>query len=229
MPASGTLERDTDPTASAPGRAASLTGRVASALTALIVIVLAGVVLGVVVSGGGSPARTGSKTVAVPAGASTVTLPLSSAAPTGIEIPAIALTRNSIMSLGYNEDLSLQVPPDAATVGWFSRGAAPGTTGPAVFASHINYGGKKGGFADIAQLAAGDQVLVHRADGTSVVFVIDRVDRASKKSFPTAAVYGPTTGPEIRLITCGGTFDPSTRNYEDNVIVFGHATRAYHG
>ena len=98
-----------------------------------------------------------------------------------------------------------------------------------MFASHINYGGKKGGFADIAALAAGDQVLVHRADGTSVVFVVDRVERASKKAFPTAAVYGPTTRSEIRLITCGGTFDASTRNYEDNVIVFGHATRAYHG
>lgn len=229
MPASGTLEHETEPTAPATGRAATLTGKVASALTALVVIVLAGVVLGVAVTGGGSPARVGAKTVAVPAGASTVTLPLDASAPTGIEIPAIGVTRDSIMSLGYNEDLSLQVPPDAATVGWFSRGAAPGSQGPAVFASHINYSGKKGGFADIGQLAAGDQILVHRADATSVVFVVDRVERAPKKAFPTAEVYGPTTGSEIRLITCGGTFDPSTRNYEDNVIVFGHATRAYHG
>lgn len=229
MPASGTLERETDGTAPGAGRAATLTGKVASGLTALIVVVLAGVVLGVVVTGGGSPARTGSRTVAVPAGAPTVMLPLASSAPTGIEIPAIGLTRDSISSLGYNEDLSLQVPPDAATVGWFSGGASPGAKGPAVFASHVNYGGKEGGFADIAQLAAGDQVLVHRADRTSVVFVVDRVERASKKSFPTAQVYGPTTGSEIRLITCGGTFDASTRNYEDNVIVFGHATRAYRG
>jgi Sortase domain len=229
MPASGTLERETERSGSGPGRAASLTGKVASALTALIVIVLAGVVIGVFLTGAGSSARIGTKTVATPAGAPTVTLPLASSAPTGIEISAIGLTRDSIMSLGYNEDLSLQVPPDAATVGWFSRGAAPGSDGPAVFASHINYGGKKGGFADIAQLAAGDQVLVHRADRTSVVFVVDRVERASKQSFPTAQVYGPTTDPEIRLITCGGTFDASTRNYEDNVIVFGHATRAYRG
>jgi sortase (surface protein transpeptidase) len=228
MAASGTLERETEQTGSGPGRATRVTGRIASVLTTLIVVVLAGAALFAVVSGGSS-ARTSTTAVTVPPDASTVTLPVASSVPTGIEIPAIGLTRDSIMQLGYNEDLSLQVPPDAATVGWFSRGAAPGTNGPAVFASHINYGGKKGGFADIAQLASGDEVLVHRADGTSVVFVVNRVERASKKSFPTAQVYGPTTGSEIRLITCGGTFDPATRNYEDNVIVFGQAIRAYRG
>ncbi len=197
----------------------------------MIVVLLAGVALVAVVSGGpgtGS-ARTGPATVAAPADAPTVSLPLAASSPTGIEVPAIGVTRDSIMKLGFNEDRTLQVPPDAATVGWFSRGAAPGTVGPAVFASHINYAGKKGGFADIGQLAAGDEVRVHRADGASVVFTVDRVERASKKAFPTAAVYGPTTRPEIRLITCGGAFDASTRNYEDNVIVFGHAVRAYQG
>ena len=227
MPTSDTLERSP----SRPDRIASRTGRVASVLTTMIVVLLAGVALVAVVTSahGPSAARSGPTTVAVPADAPSVALPVPSSAPTGIEIPAIGVTRDSIMELGFNEDLSLQVPPDAATVGWFSKGAAPGASGPAVFASHINYAGKKGGFADIGQLASGDDVVVHRADGTSVVFVVDRVERASKKAFPTAAVYGPTTRPEIRLITCGGTFDASTRNYEDNVIVFGHAERAYRG
>ena len=223
MPTSGTLERGTD--------RAARTGRVASVLTTVIVVLLAGVALvAVVTDGGQGPGsardRPGHRGCAGRRAHGSA-LPLASSAPTGIEVPAIGVTRDSIMKLGFNEDRTLQVPPDAATVGWFSRGAAPGTVGPAVFASHINYAGKKGGFADIGQLAAGDEVRVHRADGTSVVFAVDRVERASKKAFPTAAVYGPTTRPEIRLITCGGDFDASTRNYEDNVIVFGHATRAY--
>lgn len=219
-----TIERGSD-------RPVTRTGRIASVLTTVIVVLLAGVALVAVVAGGGGQgsARTGPAAVAVPAGAPSLAIPLDKSAPTGIEVPAIGVARDSIMKLGFNEDLSLQVPPDAATVGWFSRGASPGTEGPAVFASHINYAGKKGGFADIGRLATGDEVVVHRADATSVVFVVDRVERASKKAFPTAAVYGPTTRPEIRLITCGGAFDASTRNYEDNVIVFGHATRAYQG
>jgi hypothetical protein len=33
-------------------------------------------------------------------------------------------------------------------------------------------------------------------------------------------VYGPTTTPELRLITCGGPFDDATGHYLDNVVVF---------
>ena len=41
-----------------------------------------------------------------------------------------------------------------------------------------------------------------------------------KSRFPTAAVYGPVPDPQLRLITCGGTFDPATGHYLSNVIVF---------
>ena len=50
---------------------------------------------------------------------------------------------------------------------------------------------------------------------------VDRVEQVSKSSFPTQAVYGNTAGAAIRLITCGGTFDAGSGNYEDNIIVFG--------
>ncbi len=212
-------------------RARSRTDRVVSVLTALVVVALAGIALVAAVTEGHGPSPTGPLPGPVPAadGALSVALPLAASPPTGIEIPAIGVTRDSIMKLGFTAGMALQVPPDATTVGWFSRGSAPGTDGPAVFASHINYAGTKGGFADIGRLTAGDEVVVHRADRTSVVFTVDRVARASKKAFPTAAVYGPTSRPEIRLITCGGAFDASTRNYEDNVIAFGHAERASSG
>ncbi|GAA4578166.1 hypothetical protein GCM10023176_53540 [Micromonospora coerulea] len=38
--------------------------------------------------------------------------------------------------------------------------------------------------------------------------------------FPTARVYGPTPGPELRLVTCGGEFDRRRGHYRDNVVVF---------
>jgi hypothetical protein len=34
------------------------------------------------------------------------------------------------------------------------------------------------------------------------------------------AVYGPTPDPELRLVTCGGTFDAASGHYADNVIVY---------
>jgi hypothetical protein len=45
-------------------------------------------------------------------------------------------------------------------------------------------------------------------------------DQYPKNEFPTEAVYGPTPDAELRLITCGGTFDRAARSYRDNVIVY---------
>ena len=42
-----------------------------------------------------------------------------------------------------------------------------------------------------------------------------------KDRFPTQQVYGPTAGAELRLITCGGTFDRASGHYLRNVVVSG--------
>jgi len=49
---------------------------------------------------------------------------------------------------------------------------------------------------------------------------VDGSERVAKNKFPTAEVYGPVPGPVLRLITCGGTIDPATGHYRDNVIVY---------
>ena len=59
-----------------------------------------------------------------------------------------------------------------------------------------------------------------RADGTEVPFRVYAVREFVKADFPTALVYGPTEGPELRLITCGGGFDSATGHYLDNIVVF---------
>ena len=41
-----------------------------------------------------------------------------------------------------------------------------------------------------------------------------------KTKFPTARVYGYTSWPTLRLVTCGGYYDPHTRHYLGNTVVF---------
>jgi hypothetical protein len=60
---------------------------------------------------------------------------------------------------------------------------------------------------------------VDRADGSTVAFVVTGIVQTAKAAFPTDAVYAPTPGPELRLVTCGGTFDPAIGHYRDNVVV----------
>ena len=70
-----------------------------------------------------------------------------------------------------------------------------------------------GVFFDLGDLRPGDTITVTRADGTAAVFAVDQVISYPKASFPTLEVYGNTDNAALRLITCGGTFDASTRNY----------------
>jgi hypothetical protein len=52
--------------------------------------------------------------------------------------------------------------------------------------------------------------------------VVDRVALYPKDDFPTEAVYhSDFDRAEIRLVTCGGTFD-RVKHYLGNVVVFGH-------
>lgn len=75
-------------------------------------------------------------------------------------------------------------------------------------------------FFPLAELTPGDQIEVHGTDGDVVVFEVRELEQHAKDAFPTEPVYAGTPGPELRLVTCGGTFDRGIRSYRDNLIVF---------
>jgi hypothetical protein len=65
-----------------------------------------------------------------------------------------------------------------------------------------------------------------RANGSTAVFTVDGVQKVVKSAFPRAAVYGNVSFPSLRLVTCGGPFDTTTRQYLDNVVVYAHLITA---
>lgn len=139
--------------------------------------------------------------------------------PVRLEVPALGLDVG-LIELGTNPDGSLEVPVDFQEVGWFTGSAAPGDTGPAVVAGHVDSKDGPAPFFALRDLAVGDEVVVTAVDGRRSSFTVDGVQQYPKDAFPTAAVYGPAPGPVLRLVTCGGSFDRSTGHYRDNVVVF---------
>jgi sortase (surface protein transpeptidase) len=152
---------------------------------------------------------------------------LPKAKPISLEVPSIGVHTGELMDLGVNPDNTLQVPPDAKSAGWFTEAPTPGEAGPAVIAGHVDYDHIPGVFTRLHALKTGQEAIVRRADGTTAVFTIYQVDLYPKSGFPTAKVYGDTAGPELRLITCGGSFDHTARQYTDNVVAYGKLTRAF--
>jgi sortase (surface protein transpeptidase) len=143
---------------------------------------------------------------------------LAKSAPVRLQIAAIGVD-SSLMRLGLRSDGSMQVPAGGFPAGWFTGGPTPGEPGPAVIAGHIDMSGP-GVFYHLAKVRPGDWVMVTRADGSKPVFRVSQVSRYPKNQFPTKLVYGNINHPGLRLITCGGTFNPQTGHYEENLVVF---------
>jgi LPXTG-site transpeptidase (sortase) family protein len=139
--------------------------------------------------------------------------------PVELTIPAIGV-RAPVITLGLNRDGTLQVPSSTTVVGWYTGSPRPGAVGSAVIAGHVDSRAGPAVFFWLRKLRKGEQIYVRRADGTLAAFAITAVQQYAKDAFPTAAVYGPVPDSELRLITCGGTFDHAAGSYLSNVVVY---------
>ena len=140
--------------------------------------------------------------------------------PERLIIPALGIDRE-LIRLGLNPDQTLEVPVDYQDAGWYIHSAVPGRPGPAIIAGHVSSELGPGIFYALHLLKPGDQVVIEGKGGTLARFRIERVERFPKAEFPTKAVYGRTKYSGLRLITCGGAFNPETGHFVDNVIAFG--------
>ncbi len=145
----------------------------------------------------------------------------SAADPVRLRAPDIAVTA-PVVPLALNTAGTLIPPAGFAEVGWNEAGPQPGDDGVAVIAGHVDSKTGPAVFYRLRGLRAGAHVLVDRADGTTVTFVVDRLAEYAKADFPDEEVYHSGSGAQLRLITCGGTFNHGTGHYIDNVVVFAH-------
>jgi sortase (surface protein transpeptidase) len=139
--------------------------------------------------------------------------------PVRIDIPAIAVS-SPLDRLGRARDRTVQVPSRWERAGWYAPGTRPGDPGSAVILGHVDSRSGPAVFYRLRELRRGDRVEVVRADGSRVRFSVQRVQEYPKARFPTADVYYPTLTPELRLVTCGGSFDATAGHYRSNIIVF---------
>ena len=143
---------------------------------------------------------------------------LSRSTPVRLQIASIGVD-STLMRLGLRSDGSLQVPTGGFPAGWYTGGPTPGELGPAVIAGHVDMLGP-GVFYRLHDIAAGDQIVVTRADGSTPVFRVTQIRQYRKDQFPSQLVYGDIDHAGLRLITCAGTFNSASGHYEDNLVVF---------
>jgi sortase (surface protein transpeptidase) len=156
---------------------------------------------------------------AAPVPQSQAPAPAPELAPVAIRIPSIGVD-SALVRLGLNPDNTLEVPSDFAVAGWYIYRPVPGEPGPSIIAGHVDSYTGPAVFFRLKELEPGANIEVERSDGSVAVFTVTAREQYDKDAFPTDKVYGPTSSPQLRVITCGGSFDWNTRHYNDNVVVF---------
>jgi LPXTG-site transpeptidase (sortase) family protein len=143
--------------------------------------------------------------------------------PVSIRIPGIDVSA-PVMQLGLNSDGTIQVPPLEShnLAGWYKYGASPGQKGAAVIVGHIDSTTGPSVFFRLRDLHTGDLIYVNLDNGHVATFAVDGLQQVPKTSFPTASVYGHLAYAGLRLVTCGGVFNPATGSYLSDVIVYAH-------
>ena len=146
------------------------------------------------------------------------------ASPVSITIPLIGVKTN-LITLGLAAGGAMQVPSSTTVAGWFTGSPRPGAIGSSIIVGHVDNKRGPGVFFRLSELKKGDDVFIKRADGTTAEFRVTEIQKYPKDDFPTEKVYGPTPDAELRLITCGGAFDPATGHYLSNTIVYATQVR----
>ena len=153
--------------------------------------------------------------------------PLKGALPQRIDIPALGV-QAPVVARGLDARGALDPPPydQAGVVGWYAAGTRPGAAGAALMVGHVDTATRPAVFTGLRTMRPGETVRVFRADGRVAEFTVDDVRVLARDHFDARRAYGARQHgrAELKLITCGGTFDRATRSYTADVVVSAYLT-----
>ncbi|SEQ33000.1 Sortase family protein [Streptomyces sp. yr375] len=153
--------------------------------------------------------------------------PLGQALPQRIDIPELGV-QAPVVARGLDTEGAIDPPPfdQAGVVGWYAAGAKPGAKGTALLVGHVDTETRPAVFYKLSTLRAGETVRVVRDDGKVAEFTVDDVEVVQRDHFDAQQAYGTRQSDraELRLITCGGTYDRARHSYTANVIVSAYLT-----
>ncbi|MFD9462592.1 class F sortase [Streptomyces sp. NPDC060027] len=153
--------------------------------------------------------------------------PLGNARPQRVDIPSMGV-QAPVVARGLDRRGGIDPPPyeQPGVVGWYAAGAQPGAAGTALMVGHVDTETRPAVFYKLSAVKPGDTVRVVRDDGTVAEFTVDDVQVLARDHFDARQAYGERQSgrAELRLITCGGTFDRTSGSYTANVIVSAYLT-----
>ncbi|MGW7684039.1 class F sortase [Kribbella sp. NPDC054772] len=126
-----------------------------------------------------------------------------------------------VVPVGVAADGQMQLPPNPATIGWYRFGPSTADThGSVVLGGHVDskqYG--VGPLVRLRTLRAGAAVVIGLTDGTATTYRVQSVQDIPKTSMAFDQVFDRDGARLLRIVTCGGPYDPDRGGYQDNLVV----------
>jgi LPXTG-site transpeptidase (sortase) family protein len=146
-------------------------------------------------------------------------VPRSNAPVARLRIDKIGVDANIVM-LGIDRDGYMEAPKEPLDVGWYQFSAHPSFGGNAVFAGHVD-SARIGPaiFWRLRQVAEGDEIQVSLEDGTTYRYRVVSARSFSSGDAPVEEIIGPTEKDSITVITCDGTFNTRSHEYDRRLVV----------
>ena len=126
----------------------------------------------------------------------------------------------------YTTDGVLNAPASAWDVGWYTQSALPSdksSSAALLIDGHVNDAlNSPGVFYKLNTLQAGDTMTIYKGDNTTVGYTVLKVQQVpTDKVDMNGMLRSILPGRQgLNLITCGGTYNTTTKTYNDRVLVY---------
>ncbi|MEE1753691.1 class F sortase [Streptomyces sp. SP18CS02] len=121
---------------------------------------------------------------------------------------------------------ALALPASPFRLGWWALGARPGDArGTVLLAAHLDSAEQGAGpFQALHTVPLGADVRLTTADGVRHTYTL-----VARRTHPKAALprdlFAADGVPRLALVTCTGAYDPGSRAYADNLVLYGVPAR----
>ena len=139
--------------------------------------------------------------------------------PRYINLPTIEAS-GCIIKVGVDQHNAIAAPASIYLAGWYTGSALPGSEGVSLIDGHVSGKYSDGIFKHIKNLKPADEFSVEFGDGSKKQFEVVSVNSYSindSKDFMLR--QDSNISNQLNLITCTGSFDKQSQQYEQRVIV----------
>jgi hypothetical protein len=139
--------------------------------------------------------------------------------PKYIRLPTIQ-TEGFIQNVGVDQHKEMAAPNNIHFAGWFADSVRPGQIGLSIIDGHVDGREEAGIFRWLDDLKVHNEYSIEMGDGSLKRYQVKDVVTVDAQEAASALFsQNPDIKSQLNLITCGGSFDQQSRQYDKRVIV----------